>query len=105
MSSPVLPCALIPQGLPPWGVVVQGISEGFSLFARCPLGPFLIVELLHPLLLFLGGGERERPYYIHLLLCTAVTLTIELVYKVTVGRHFTGILDGFSDLFYVGLGG
>ena len=59
MSPPVLPCALIPQGLPPWGVVVQGISEGFSLFARCPLGPFLIVELLHPLLLFFLGGGRK----------------------------------------------
>ena len=65
MSSPVLPCALIPQGLPPWGVVVQGISEGFSLFARCPLGPFLIVELLHPLLLFLGGGERKTLLFIY----------------------------------------
>ena len=63
MSSPVLPCALIPQGLPPWGVVVQGISEGFSLFARCPLGPFLIVELLHPLLLFFGGGGRKTLLY------------------------------------------
>ena len=60
LSSPVLPCALIPQGLPPWGVVVQGISEGFSLFARCPLGPFLIVELLHPLLLFFGGGGEKN---------------------------------------------
>ena len=65
MSPPVLPCALIPQGLPPWGVVVQGISEGFSLFARCPLGPFLIVELLHPLLLFFlgGGGGRKTLLY------------------------------------------
>ena len=63
MSPPVLPCALIPQGLPPWGVVVQGISEGFSLFARCPLGPFLIVELLHPLLLFFWGGGRKTLLY------------------------------------------
>ena len=66
MSPPVLPCALIPQGLPPWGVVVQGISEGFSLFARCPLGPFLIVELLHPLLLFFGGGgEKDLTIFIY----------------------------------------
>ena len=26
-------------------------------------------------------------------------------YKVTVGRKFTCVLDGFSDLNYVGLGG
>ena len=54
------PCALVPQGLPPWGVVVQGISGRFTLFARYPLGHFLIVTLSHPLLLFLGGGGRKN---------------------------------------------
>ena len=104
LSSPVLPCALIPQGLPPWGVVVQGISEGFSL---CPLS---LGSLSHcravasPSPVFWGGGG-EKTYYYQLLLCTAVTLTTELVYKVTVGRQFTCVLDGFSDLIYVGLGG
>ena len=66
LSSPGLPCALIPQGLPPWGVVVQGISERFTLLARYPLGPFLIVELSHPLLLFWGGGgEKEHTINIY----------------------------------------
>ena len=99
------PCALVPQGLPPWGVVVQGISGRFTLFARYPLGHFLIVTLWHPLLLFWGGGGREN-ILLTLLLCTAVTLTIDLIYEfpVTVGRKFTCVLDGFSDLNYVGLG-
>ena len=52
-----------------------------------------------------GGGGRKNILY-HLLLCTAVTLTIALTYEfpVTVGRIFTCVLDGFSDLNYVGLG-
>ena len=100
------PCALVPQGLPPWGVVVQGISGRFTLFARYPLGHFLIVTLSHPLPLFFLGGERKN-ILLTLLLCTAVTLTIDLIYEfpVTVGRKFTCVLDGFSDLNYVGLGG
>ena len=96
------PCALVPQGLPPWGVVVQGISGGVPS-CPLPLGHILIVSCRIPFSCFFGGGERKK-YYYHLLLCTAVTLTIDLIYEVTVGRIFTYVLDGFSDLNYVGLG-
>ena len=62
-----------------------------------PLGHSLIVPSPTPV--FGGGGEREI-YYYQLLLCTAVTLTIDLIYDfpVTVGRMFTCVLEGFSDL-------
>ena len=66
---------------------------------------FSLSAVASPSPVFGGGGERT--YYYHLLLCTAVTLTIDLIYEfpVTVGRKFTCVLDGFSDLNYVGLGG
>ena len=94
------PCALVPQGLPPWGVVVQGNSGGITFLARYPLGHILIVSCRIPFSCVWGGGERERIYYYQLLLCTAVTLTIDLIYDfpVTVGRMFTCVLDGCSDL-------
>ena len=101
------PCALVPQGLPPWGVVVQGNSGRFTFFARYPLGHFLIVRCRIPFSCFGGGGGGRENILLTLLLCTAVTLTIDLIYEfpVTVGRKFTCVLDGFSDLNYVGLGG
>ena len=93
------PCALVPQGLPPWGVVVQGNSVGVPFFARYPWVTFSLSAVASPSPVFGGGGERENILY-QLLLCTAVTLTIDLIYDfpVTVGRMFTCVLDGFSDL-------
>ena len=121
ISFPYTSVSLFSQGV--FGDVLSGPSlcshsSRFATLGRggsgdfrgvLPLCPLSLGSLSHcravasPSPVFWGGGER--PYYIHLLLCTAVTLTIELVYKVTVGRHFTGVLDGFSDLIYVGLGG
>ena len=86
-----------------------GSGEFGGDYFLCPLsfGSLSHCQLSHPLLLFFWGGGGERTYYYHLLLCTAVTLTIDLIYEfpVTVGRKFTCVLDGFSDLNYVGLGG
>ena len=53
------PCALVPQGLPPWGVVVQGNSGGITFFARYPLGHFLIVSCRIPFSCFGGGGGEN----------------------------------------------
>ena len=77
----------------------RGIPVGF-LSCPLPLGHILIVSCRIPFSCFWGGGERERIYYYQYLLCTAVTLTIDLIYEfpVTVGRIFTCVLDGFSDL-------
>ena len=55
------PCALVLQGLPPWGVVVQGDFWGdYFLFARYPLGQILIVSCRIPFPVLGGGGGRER---------------------------------------------
>ena len=85
-----------------------GSGEFREVYFLCPLsfGSLSHCPLSHPLLLFWGGGGREN-ILLTLLLCTAVTLTIDLIYEfpVTVGRKFTCVLDGFSDLNYVGLGG
>ena len=71
------PCTLVLQGLPPWGVVVQGNSGGITFFARCPLGHILIVSCRVPFSCVGGGGGGEKKNYYLLLLCTAVTLTID----------------------------
>ena len=69
------PCALVLQGLPPWGVVVQGNSGGITFFLPVIRWvKFSLSAVASPFLCW-GGGEREN-YYL-LLLCTAVTLTID----------------------------
>ena len=123
ISFPYTSVSLFSQGVfgdVPSGPSLCSHSSRFATLGRggsgdfrgvLPLCPLSLGSLSHcravasPSPVFFGGGGGERPYYIHLLLCTAVTLTIELVYKVTVGRHFTGVLDGFGGLIYVGLGG
>ena len=69
------PYALVLQGLPPWAWWFRGIPGGIISFARYPLGHILIVSCRIPFPVLGGGGEREN-YYL-LLLCTAVTLTID----------------------------
>ena len=53
----------------------RGIPGGLLFFARYPLGQILIVSCRIPFPVLGGGREREN-YYL-LLLCTAVTLTID----------------------------
>ena len=53
------PYALVLQGLPPWGVVVQGNSGGDNFFCPLSFGSHSHCQLSHPLSC-VGGGERER---------------------------------------------
>ena len=53
------PCALVLQGLPPWGVVVQGNSGGITFFCPLSLGSHSHCQLSHPLSCVGGGRERE----------------------------------------------
>ena len=122
------PLLCLGESVFPWvffGAVLSGPFPVLSFLKVCHLGAwwfrgipggllslpvilwvtFSLSAVASPSPVFWGGGERT--YYYHLLLCTAVTLTIDLIYEfpVTVGRKFTCVLDGFSDLNYVGLGG
>ena len=61
------PCALVPQGLPPWGVVVQGNSGRFTFFARFPLGHFSLSAVASPSPV-LGGGGGKREHTINIII-------------------------------------
>ena len=124
ISFPYTSVSLFSQGV--FGAILSGPSlcshsSRFATLGRGGSGDFRGVLSLCPLSLgslshcravaspspvFWGGGGRKN-----LLLSIIImhscnpNLTIELVYKVTVGRQFTCVLDGFSDLIYVGLGG
>ena len=75
-----------------------------------PLCPLSLGSLSHcravasPSPVFLGGGERKTLLYLFIIMHSC-NPNDRIGLKVTVGRHFTGVLDGFSDLIYVGLGG
>ena len=53
------PCALVPQGLPPWGVVVQGNSGGLLSLPVILWVTFSLSAVASPSPVFWGGGERE----------------------------------------------
>ena len=105
------PCALVLQGLPPWGVVVRGNSGGITVFCPLSIGSNSHCTLSHPLSCVGGGGERKLLSIImhscnpndrldHILIDSFHLWII----TVTVGRMLTCGLDGFADLVYVGLG-
>ena len=108
------PCALVLQGLPPWGVVFRGIPGGLLFFAHYPLGQILIVRCSIPFPV-LGGGERERERKLLSIIMLSCNPNDRLdhilidsfhlwIITVTVGRMLTCGLDGLADLVYVGLG-
>ena len=106
------PCALVLQGLPPWGVVVQGNSGGITVFARYPLGHILIVSCRIPFPV-LGGGGRERKLLSIIIMHSCnpndrldhiLINSFHLwIITVTVGRMLTCGLDGFADLVMLAL--